>query len=127
MEKPSGAMRCSFEAVTAQRRATLPVFGGMSGFTSTTFMPAGWRNCPCARALRSVFESVMSGLAIIANPHAHRNRLWPLASQALRKAAPGVPLLEARAPREPQQAAKQIAAERPRVVAIAGGDGTVTH
>jgi diacylglycerol kinase family enzyme len=69
----------------------------------------------------------MSGLAIIANPHAHRNRLWPLASQALRKAAPGVPLLETRGPRELQQAAKQIAAERPRVVAIAGGDGTVTH
>ena len=69
----------------------------------------------------------MGGLAIIANPNAHRNRLWPLAAQALRKAAPGVPILETRGPRDLLAAAQQIALERPRVLAIAGGDGTVTH
>jgi len=69
----------------------------------------------------------MGGLAIIANPNAHRNRLWPLAAQALRKAAPGVPILETRGPKELLLAVQQIALERPRVLAIAGGDGTVTH
>ena len=69
----------------------------------------------------------MGALAIIANPHAHRNRLWPLASEALRKAAPGVEIFETSGPRELAAAAARIATERPRVVAIAGGDGTVTH
>jgi diacylglycerol kinase family enzyme len=69
----------------------------------------------------------MSGLAIIANPNAHQNRNWPLASQALRKAAPGADLFETRTERELREAAVQVARRRPRVVAIAGGDGTVTH
>jgi len=69
----------------------------------------------------------VAGLAIIANPNAHRNRNWPLASQALRKAAPGAVLLETRTERELREAAAQVARDRPRVVAIAGGDGTVTH
>ena len=67
------------------------------------------------------------GIAIIANPNARRNREWPLAAQQLRKAAPGAPLLETRTPEELQRAAKQLAQDRPRVLAIAGGDGTVTH
>jgi diacylglycerol kinase family enzyme len=69
----------------------------------------------------------MASLAIIANPNAHRNRLWPLAARELRKAAPGVPILETRNPDELARAAAQLARERPRVVAIAGGDGTVQH
>ena len=69
----------------------------------------------------------MVGIAIIANPNARRNREWPLAAQQLRKAAPGAPLLETRTPEELQRAAKQLAQDRPRVLAIAGGDGTVTH
>src|SRR5919199_4315925 len=69
----------------------------------------------------------MSGLAIIANPNAHRNKNWPLASQALRKAAPGAALYETRTERELREAAARIGRDRPRVVAIAGGDGTVTH
>src|SRR5919199_6690328 len=69
----------------------------------------------------------MSGLAIIANPNAHRNKNWPLASQALRKAAPGAALYETRTERELRDAAAQVGRDRPRVVAIAGGDGTVTH
>ena len=67
------------------------------------------------------------GIAIIANPNARRNREWPLAAQQLRKAAPGAPLLETRTPEELSKAARQLARDRPRVVAIAGGDGTVTH
>ena len=67
------------------------------------------------------------GIAIIANPNARRNREWPLAAQQLRKAAPGAPLLETRTPEELSKAAKQLAKDRPRVLAIAGGDGTVTH
>ncbi len=67
------------------------------------------------------------GIAIIANPNARRNREWPLAAQQLRKAAPGAPLLETRTPDELAKAARQLAKDRPRVVAIAGGDGTVTH
>ena len=67
------------------------------------------------------------GLAIIANPNAHRNRNWPLASQALRKAASGAPLYETRTEDELQEAGRRLAREAPRVVAIAGGDGTVTH
>jgi diacylglycerol kinase family enzyme len=69
----------------------------------------------------------MAGIAIIANPNARRNREWPLWAQQLRKAAPGAMLLETRGPRELAEAARAIAAEKPRVVAIAGGDGTVTH
>jgi diacylglycerol kinase family enzyme len=69
----------------------------------------------------------MAGIAIIANPNARRNREWPLWAQQLRKAAPGAPLLETRDARELAEAAKSLAADRPRVLAIAGGDGTVTH
>ncbi len=69
----------------------------------------------------------MAGIAIIANPNARRNREWPLAAQQLRKAAPGAPLFETRTPAELSKAASQLARERPRVLAIAGGDGTVTH
>ncbi len=69
----------------------------------------------------------MVGIAIIANPNARRNREWPLAAQQLRKAAPGAPLLETRTPDELTRAAKQLAKDPPRVLAIAGGDGTVTH
>ena len=68
----------------------------------------------------------MAGIAIIANPNARRNREWPLAARQLRKAAPGATLLETRGPKELAEAARTIAAEKPRVVAIAGGDGTVT-
>ena len=60
----------------------------------------------------------MAGLAIIANPNAHRNRNWPLASQALRKAAPGAVLFETRTERELREAAAQVARDKPRVVAI---------
>jgi diacylglycerol kinase family enzyme len=67
------------------------------------------------------------GLAIIANPNAHRNRYWPLASHALRKAASGALLYETRTEAELKEAARRLAREAPRVVAIAGGDGTVTH
>ncbi|MCA1829636.1 MAG: diacylglycerol kinase family protein [Myxococcales bacterium] len=69
----------------------------------------------------------MAGIAIIANPNARRNREWPLAAQQLRKAAPGAPLLETRNSEELSKAARALAADRPRVLAIAGGDGTVTH
>jgi diacylglycerol kinase family enzyme len=69
----------------------------------------------------------MAGIAIIANPNARRNREWPLAAEQLRKAAPGAAILETRGPEELAGVAKAVKAERPRVVAIAGGDGTVTH
>jgi diacylglycerol kinase family enzyme len=69
----------------------------------------------------------MAGIAIIANPNARRNREWPLAAQQLRKAAPGSTILETRSPEELAGAAKALKADRPRVLAIAGGDGTVTH
>jgi diacylglycerol kinase family enzyme len=69
----------------------------------------------------------MAGIAIIANPNARRNREWPLAARQLRKAAPGATLLETRGPKELSEAVRVIASEKPRVVAIAGGDGTVTH
>src|SRR5437763_11447288 len=69
----------------------------------------------------------MAGIAIIANPNARRNREWPLAAQQLRRAAPGATILETRGPEELAGVAKAVKAERPRVVAIAGGDGTVTH
>jgi diacylglycerol kinase family enzyme len=69
----------------------------------------------------------VSTLAIIANPHAQRNRLWPLAAEALRKAAPGAPILETPTWDDLRSAAKRLAADKPRVVAIAGGDGTVQH
>jgi diacylglycerol kinase family enzyme len=68
----------------------------------------------------------MAGIAIIANPNARRNREWPLAAQQLRKAAPGATLLETRGPRELAEAARALARDKPRVLAIAGGDGTVT-
>lgn len=66
-------------------------------------------------------------LAIIVNPNAHRNRLWPLAARELRKAAPGADLFETRTPDELSRAAARLAADRPEVIAIAGGDGTVQH
>jgi diacylglycerol kinase family enzyme len=69
----------------------------------------------------------MAGIAIIANPNARRNREWPLAAEMLRKAAPGASILETRGPDELAAVAKAVKKERPRVVAIAGGDGTVTH
>jgi diacylglycerol kinase family enzyme len=69
----------------------------------------------------------MAQLAIIANVNARRNREWPLAARELRKAAPGATLYETRSGPELQKAAKAIAAENPKVLAIAGGDGTVTH
>ena len=69
----------------------------------------------------------MAGIAIIANPNARRNREWPLAAQQLRKAAPGAVILETPTPDELAGAAKAIKADRPQVLAIAGGDGTVTH
>jgi len=69
----------------------------------------------------------MAGIAIIANPNARRNREWPLAAQRLRQAAPGAPLFETRDAQELLDAARRIALDKPRVVAIAGGDGTVTH
>ncbi len=69
----------------------------------------------------------MSTLAIIANPHAHRNRLWPLAAEALRKAAPGAPILETGTTDDLQRAARALAKDPPRVLAIAGGDGTIQH
>ncbi len=69
----------------------------------------------------------MAGIAIIANPNARRNREWPLAAQQLRKAAPGAVIFETRSPEELAGAAKALKADRPRVLAIAGGDGTVTH
>src|SRR5947209_11181239 len=69
----------------------------------------------------------MAGIAIIANPNARRNREWPLAAGLLRKAAPGAALIETRTEAELLAAARAFAADRPRVLAIAGGDGTVTH
>jgi diacylglycerol kinase family enzyme len=69
----------------------------------------------------------MAGIAIIANPNARRNREWPLAAQQLRKAAPGAVILETRSAEDLTAAAKALKADRPRVLAIAGGDGTVTH
>jgi diacylglycerol kinase family enzyme len=69
----------------------------------------------------------MAGIAIIANPNARRNREWPLAAQQLRKAAPGAAILETRSPEELLGVARVIQRDRPRVLAIAGGDGTVTH
>ena len=69
----------------------------------------------------------MSTLVIIANPHAQRNRLWPLASEALRKAAPGAPILETGTEEDLRRAAAAVAADRPKVLAIAGGDGTIQH
>lgn len=69
----------------------------------------------------------MQGLSIIANPKAHRNRLWPLAAQSLRRAAPGALLLETRNAEELALAVARIAREKPPVLAIAGGDGTVQH
>jgi predicted polyphosphate/ATP-dependent NAD kinase len=69
----------------------------------------------------------MAGIVIIANPNARRNREWPLAAQQLRKAAPGAAILETRSPEELANVARVVQKERPRVLAIAGGDGTVTH
>src|ERR1700678_4356480 len=36
--KPNGSMRCNTDFVAAHKRATLPVFGGISGSTRTMFM-----------------------------------------------------------------------------------------
>src|SRR5258708_15448537 len=36
--KPNGSIKCKTDFVAAQRRATLPVFGGISGSTRTTFI-----------------------------------------------------------------------------------------
>jgi diacylglycerol kinase family enzyme len=69
----------------------------------------------------------MAQLVIIANVNARRNREWPLAARELRKAAPGAVLLETRSEDELRVAAREIAKDPPRVLAIAGGDGTVTH
>src|SRR4051812_48919808 len=69
----------------------------------------------------------MPGLAIIANPNAHRNRNWPLASQALVKAAPAAAFYETRTQAQLDQAAALVARDRAQVVAIPGGDGTATH
>ena len=69
----------------------------------------------------------MSTLVIIANPHAQRNRLWPLAAEALRKAAPGAPILETGTEEELQRAAAAVADDPPKILAIAGGDGTIQH
>jgi diacylglycerol kinase family enzyme len=69
----------------------------------------------------------MAQLAIIANVNARRNREWPLAARELRRAAPGATLYETGSDVELREAAKAIAAEAPRILAIAGGDGTVTH
>src|SRR3954462_10078334 len=75
MRNPSGAIRCRREAVTAQRRATLPVFGGIFGSTSTTLRRAARasRNSPCAAGFCPLFGAGMAGIAIIANPNARRN------------------------------------------------------
>src|SRR5438105_2952002 len=102
MENPSGATRCNREPVTAQSRATLPVLGGILGSTSTTLRraAAGSRKRPCVAGVCPLFGASMAAIAIIANPHARRNREWPLAAQHLRKAAPGAPLLETRGPEE---------------------------
>src|SRR5260370_9442941 len=128
MEKASGGSRGGRDPVTGQRRATLPVLGGMSGCSRTALRWAACpRNSPCAAVARPLFGAGMAGIAIIANPNARRNREWPLAAQQLRKAAPGAPLFETRTPAELSKAASQLARERPRVLAIAGGDGTVTH
>src|SRR3954453_5851870 len=128
MRKPSGATRCRREPVTAHRRATFPVLGGIFGSTSTTFRRAapGSTKSPCVARFCPVFGADMAGIAIIANPNARRNRDWPLAAEQLRKAAPGARILETRGPDELAGMAKKLAADRPRVLAIAGGDGTVT-
>src|SRR5438034_3323747 len=129
MENPSGAIRCSRVPVTAQSRATLPVLGGICGRTRTRLKGAFEASSqgPCVAASGPLFGAGMAGIAIIANPNARRNREWPLWAQQLRKAAPGASILETRGPEELAAVAKAIAADRPRVLAIAGGDGTVTH
>src|SRR6267143_6124698 len=118
MRKPSGATRCSREPVTAQRRATLPVLGGIFGCTSTMLSGAcgAPKKSPCASGAGPVCASDMAGIAIIANPNARRNREWPLWAEQLRKAAPGAPLIETRSSDDLLLAAKQLARERPRVV-----------
>src|ERR1700682_4685414 len=129
MRKPSGATRCNRDPVTAHSRATLPVLGGIFGSTSTTLRRAarGSRKSPCAASFCPVFGAGMAGITIIANPNARRNRDLPLTAEQLPKAAPGASILETRGPEELVAVAKAIAADRPRVLAIAGGDGTVTH
>jgi diacylglycerol kinase (ATP) len=67
----------------------------------------------------------MSKLAIIANPQAHRNRLWPLAGQALRKAAPQAAWFEPQSVEQLSAVCARVAEQGCEVVAIAGGDGTV--
>ena len=36
--KPNGSIRCKTDFVAAHNRATLPVFGGISGSTKTMFI-----------------------------------------------------------------------------------------
>ena len=69
----------------------------------------------------------MSRLAIITNPQSYRNRLWPLAAQALRKAAPGAGFYEAGSVAALAAVAEEVTAAGHEVVAIAGGDGSVQH
>lgn len=69
----------------------------------------------------------MSRLAIISNPRSYRNRLWPLAAQALRKAAPGAAFYEAGSVAALAAIASEVKSAGHEVVAIAGGDGTVQH
>src|SRR5438128_463157 len=51
--KPNGSMRCSVVWVAAQRRATFPVFGGISGSTRTTCI-----NCTIRRQSLSLGNGV---------------------------------------------------------------------
>ena len=60
MRKPSGSTRCSAQPVAAHRRATLPVFGGISGSTSTT--------CSGASRTASVATSALARLRAHARP-----------------------------------------------------------
>ena len=69
----------------------------------------------------------MLRLAIITNPGSYRNRLWPLAAQALRKAAPGAVFFEAGSVAALAAIAAEVESVGFEVVAIAGGDGTVQH
>src|SRR5205085_5001569 len=110
MRNPNGATRCSRDPVTAQRRATLPVLGGILGSTRTTFnrAEADVRNRPVQVSGCVLFPAAMAGIAIIANPNARRNREWPLAAEQLRKAAPGATILETRRPDELAGVAKAV-------------------
>src|SRR5476649_1015901 len=45
--KPNGSMRCKTDFVAAHNRATLPVFGGISGSTRTIFIDFCHRGTEC--------------------------------------------------------------------------------